>query len=278
MGWRSSSASCVSWRVASARAVDVAQLEQVVAAPVQAAHLQLGLGNALGELAQIGGDRQPLVRIGGEQQRGVAALQRGDERDRVPAAARELQRARAELLDPLSPGWRSTARSPAAPAAARPAGPRLCPAPQRRLEQLDRLPLDRAGVRVGAGGPARPARAGSGKPSRAAIAAAVHERARRVRVALRAAAVPSADQQLAAARRVVVQPLQRGRVMGLGLVVGDAADAASAACSAVVHRLALAVQVTALDVVVGDLGGCRPQPWPEVLQRLRDPVVQPHPA
>ena len=48
--------------------------------------------------------------------------------------------------------------------------------------------------------------------------------------------------------------------------------ACSAACDGVVDRLALAIEVAALEVVVGELGGRRARPT--LLQRLRDPVVQ----
>ena len=90
----------------------------------------------------------------------------------------------------------------------------------------------------------------------------------------RAAAVPRPISSAGAPRFVVLEPLERGGVVRLGLEVGEPFGRGDRGLLGVVDGLALAVQVAALDVVVGELGGRRE---PELVERLRDPVVHPHP-
>ena len=203
----------------------------------------------------------------------MAALQRVEQRERIVAAAGELQRALGELVHALLLAGEVQR---VGQAREQPRGERallVAEGRERAFEQFDRLVVDRAGVRV----VAEPAEGGLGEHVGEVLAGGdlrrEHERVVGVRVVQPRGRGAEADQQPGAPRLVVLEALERGGVVRLGLEVGQPLGRGDRGLLGVVDGLALAVQVTALDVVVGELGGRREL---ELVERLRDPVVQAH--
>ena len=79
----------------------VAQLEQVDDGPAGALQLELGIADRLGQPAQLGRDRQPLLHRLGPPERVVAGVQAGRERERVAEPARERDRLGGERQPPV---------------------------------------------------------------------------------------------------------------------------------------------------------------------------------
>ena len=248
-------------RRARARAPSTSpDLEQVAGAPVQAEHCSSRLADALGERRSSSlASAQPLVEVRDPQQRGVAALQRGRRSaSGSPLRARQLERARAERVDALRLAG-EVQRVGQAREQPRDQRALVVERRERRLEQRDRLAVDRAArwrsmPRRARARRARAARASlRGRRSRrrranvARRAGVAHPRGwrRRGRAAARSAAASSLSQALQRGRVVRLRPPRRR----------SASVAAIAGLLAVVDRLALAVEVAALDEVVGELGG-----------------------
>ena len=200
------------------------------------------------------------------QERGVAALERVDERDRVADPRAPAPRARAlsscdalglarevqEVREPRQQP-RGAAGSPVAERRQR--GVRAARSPSRSIAPpCDQLPWrararPRRAARAGARGPRSRPRARTSSP-RGRVAGARLGGAER-RAAARSAGVRRSGRDRSARRARCDRPRPRPRRRATAV-------ACSAACTGVVDRLALAVEVAALEEVVGELGGAAP--------------------
>ena len=276
IGWRSSSARRASRGSRAARRRPSAGLEQVVDVPVQRrAPSARGSPSAAARSSSSRASAHPLLEVGRSwQQRGVAALQR-DERARAgrrcggrARSARALSVSTQLALAGEVQALASRACSCTASASS------STTSSSARLEQRDALGVDRAPpARSRTCGPSAASASALGQP---VLAGELRRRARTSSRALRLAAArlraAEREQQPAAARVVArAEPLERVPVVLGGLLVGERRGRRVARPQRVVDRLALAVEVAALEVVVGELGGRRAA---DLLQRPRDPVVQ----
>ena len=190
--------------------------------------LQLAHADPLGQREDLLVEHEPLVQVRDVQQRGVPALQRGDERLGVADPPRHLQRRAAERERALLARPRSAASRRAAPARARASGA-LARRPSASSASSSSAIPSRSTIPASAWRPAKPERGARPAPPRPTVAPGQHRRARE-RVARaagcpeRASALPSAEQQLAAARRsarAAPQRLQRAPVVPGRLLAGE---------------------------------------------------------